>query len=203
MAAVLNLCPRSIWLRGGEIVADGPTEDVVSGYLQSLESHKDTCVADRTDRRGNQALKFVDIELRNSDGMPVQRIQCGDRMTIALRFECARGGLNNVYVGVGVHGKFDENLFDMTTDLSGLRFNALPRQGTFLCTVPRVPLLPGRYSFNVYCEAGGDLADWVFNAGCIEVEPGDFFGSGKLPHADQGPFLISHSWSMAEPTASA
>jgi lipopolysaccharide transport system ATP-binding protein len=35
-AAVLNLCDRVIWLRNGEIAADGPAKDVTAQYLEDL-----------------------------------------------------------------------------------------------------------------------------------------------------------------------
>jgi lipopolysaccharide transport system ATP-binding protein len=198
MAAVLNLCPRTILLEGGRIVADGDSEQVVSRYLQSLDHIGTVSLAERSDRKGNQILKFVEVELRNAEGMRIQRAQSGERVTIALRYQSAvRGGLNHVRAAIGVHGKFDENLFDMATDLGGFRFETIPQAGTLLCTIPCLPLQPGRYSFNAYCEVGNELADWVVNAGYLEIEPGDFFSSGKLPHADQGPFLVSHSWSVA------
>jgi lipopolysaccharide transport system ATP-binding protein len=196
MAAVLNLCPRSIWLRGGEIAADGPTDEVVNRYLHSLNELKGQRIAEREDRRGNQAMRFVDFELRNAEGERVRGVQSGEPATFALRYETDRDNLCNVYAAIAVHGAFDENLFDMNTDLNGFRFKSLPREGTLLCTVPSVPLRPGSYSFNVYCSVSGELADWVLNAGTIEVDPGDFFGSGKLPPADQGAFLVRHTWRL-------
>ena len=36
MAAVDNLCPRSIWIEGGQIRADGPTKEVIRSYLESF-----------------------------------------------------------------------------------------------------------------------------------------------------------------------
>jgi lipopolysaccharide transport system ATP-binding protein len=150
------------------------------------------------DRKGSQRLKFVGVELRNSSGSVVPHVQSGESATIALAYRSGTGGeLDDVFVSIGVHGKFDENLFDLSTVLQGFTFERIPESGTFICHIPRLPLQPGTYPFNVYCEVAGDLADWVQNAGHIEVEPGDFYGSGKLSHPDQGPFLVDHSWDIA------
>ena len=196
MAAVLNLCPRAIWLHGGEIAADGPTDEVVNRYLHSLHELKGQRIADREDRRGNQAMRFVDFELRNAEGEQVGGVQSGEPVTFALRYDSDRDNLSNVYAGIAVHGTYDEKLFEMNTDLNGFRFKSLPREGTLLCTVPIVPLRPGSYSFNVFCSVSDEVADWVLNAGSIDVQPGDFFGSGKLPAADQGTFLVPHTWRL-------
>jgi lipopolysaccharide transport system ATP-binding protein len=63
------------------------------------------------------------------------------------------------------------------------------------CTIPHLPLQPGSYTFALFCTAGGEIADWIVNAGTLDVEAGDFFGSGRLPGVEQGPFLVNHSWS--------
>lgn len=34
MAAIQNVCARTIWLEGGRIIAQGPSEEVVSAYLE-------------------------------------------------------------------------------------------------------------------------------------------------------------------------
>jgi len=199
MVAVSNLCARSLLFHSGQIAAEGETAGVISEYLHRLSGNEAMSLAQRTDRRGTQALQFVGVELRNANGETVPRVQSGQSVTIALHYR-SRGDqrLQDVRASIGIHGRLDENLFDLSTDLAGLRFARLPRYGAFLCHVPSLPLQPGSYSFNLYCETGTEIVDWVANAGQIEVEPGDFFGSGKLPHIDQGPFLVQHSWTLTE-----
>ena len=198
MAAVMNLCERALLFEGGRIAAEGKTEEIVSSYLQRLDGNSMIALEQRPDRRGNQSLTFIGVELRDSAGATVPRVQCGQPVTLALHYRChGETDLTDVYTAVGVHGRFDENLFDLTNELNGFRFERIPREGTFLCHIPRLPLQPGSYSFNVYCAAGSELADWVLNAGQIEVEAGDFFGSGRLPALDQGPFLVEHSWAVS------
>ena len=198
MPAVLNLCERSFLLEGGQIVSAGETQHVVGAYLQGVRRRSTSALEQRVDRKGSQRLKFVGVELRNSSGSAAPHVQSGEGATIALAYRSGTGGeLDDVFVSIGVHGKFDENLFDLSTVLQGFTFERIPESGTFICHIPRLPLQPGTYPFNVYCEVAGDLADWVQNAGHIEVEPGDFYGSGKLSHPDQGPFLVDHSWDIA------
>jgi len=36
MGTIRSICPRTIWLRGGRIVADGPSEVVIDSYLQAM-----------------------------------------------------------------------------------------------------------------------------------------------------------------------
>ena len=56
--------------------------------------------------------------------------------------------------------------------------------------------MPGRYGFTIYCTINGVVSDWVQNAGFFDVEPGDYYGTGKLQPSDQGIFLINHYFNV-------
>jgi lipopolysaccharide transport system ATP-binding protein len=114
---------------------------------------------------------------------------------LALAYEGQAGArLANVKVAIGVHGRLDESLFHLATTSSDDIFELLPERGVLTCRIPRLPLQPGSYTFNLYCTVGEEVADWVQNAAAIVVEPGDFFKSGRLPPPEQGPFLVDHAW---------
>jgi len=60
----------------------------------------------------------------------------------------------------------------------------------------RSQLEAGTYRITVYSEVGGDVADWVMHAAVLEVEPGDYFGTGRGNNEGQGQFLVPHEWSV-------
>jgi lipopolysaccharide transport system ATP-binding protein len=59
-----------------------------------------------------------------------------------------------------------------------------------------LPLAPGRYNFTLHFAINGVVADAIENAGTFDVEPGDFFRTGKLP-SGQGQFFVDHSFSVS------
>ncbi len=65
--------------------------------------------------------------------------------------------------------------------------------GTLVCRIPRLPVLPGRYSVNIYGEVNGVLSDWVTDAAEVEVGEGDYFGTGKLPSLDYGRVAVQQT----------
>lgn len=195
MAAVLNLCKRGIHLESGKKMMDTDAHSAVNNYIQSLEQAARVNLQERTDRKGNGALRFVSFELKDRYGQSITRVRSGQDVIIALRFIGSTTDiLKNVHVALGVHGRHDENLFHLSTRNQGSDFAELPSRGVINCTIPHLPLQPGRYSFNIYCTINGDIADWVRNGGMIDVESGDFFGTGQLPPLNQGHFLVGHSW---------
>jgi lipopolysaccharide transport system ATP-binding protein len=197
MAAVLSLCEKAILLDSGRVMKDGISREVVEYYLGALEQAKEISIAERIDRKGNQSLNFIEFGLTNGSGTPVQRVVSGQEVTLLLKYQAKKDrNPRNVHIAIGVHGAFDEPLFHLSTSVAGFDFAEIPAAGTILCRISCLPLQAGRYSFNLFCKVGGEIADWVQNAGIIEVEEGDFFGSGKLPPSDQGRFLMKHSWDI-------
>jgi hypothetical protein len=51
-----------------------------------------------------------------------------------------------------------------------------------------------RQPVNLYCTVNGILADWVKDAARVNVENGDFYGSGKLPPKGYGSIAVPHDW---------
>lgn len=199
MGAVLGLCTRGVYLDRGRLVNSGPTREIVDEYLRGLESVATAPIGERPDRKGNRSLHFTSYEMRDAAGLPLQSASTGEDLILAFGYQTTSpDGAANVHVAIGVHDKLDESLFHLSTDVLGADFKHLPASGAIICRIPRLPLQPGKYQFNLYCTVGGDIADWVQNAGVIDVEPGDFFGTGRLPPITQGPFVMEHGWSIED-----
>lgn len=195
MGAIQGLCTQGVLLDQGVILAKGKVNDIITTYLNNVSSSSQTAIADRTDRKGNQQLIFTSFELRNNFGKIVNSVCVGETVDLVFMYQSnSAEELRNVNVAIGIHGKFDENLFLLSTGVLGADFLCLPQSGEIVCRIPQLPLQPGNYSFNLFSTVGGEIADWIQNAGTIQIEAGNFFGTGKLPPAEQGPFLVSHSW---------
>ena len=123
-------------------------------------------------------------------------------MILAIKYESASDQiLKNIHVELEVYGRFHECLFELSTSLQGEDIQEVPPQGIIYVKIPEIPLQPGTYSFDLYCTVSGTMSDWVQDAGILRIEPGDFYGSGKLPPPSSGKFLVPHSWSIRSPGA--
>ena len=59
------------------------------------------------------------------------------------------------------------------------------------------PYSLGRYLIGVRVLIGGVEADWPKGyVGHIDVEAGDYFGTGCVPHSAIGPVLIKGDWNL-------
>jgi len=195
MGMILHLCSRALLFEQGRVALDDNSDTTVSGYLQNMGAYSRSSLDSRTDRRGNGLIRFIRLTLLNNQNEPIPQAVSGQVLKIALDYEsCNSSTLRNVHLHISIHGRNNEKLFLLATDLVNQGFEQIGPDGTLICSIPRLPLLPGKYTVNLYSTVGAEIADWIQNAGAIDVVTGDFFGSGRLPSIAQGQLLVSHTW---------
>jgi lipopolysaccharide transport system ATP-binding protein len=188
LAAVSAMCRTAMYLSEGQIQARGPTREVIDRYVDDVQSNARADVRNRLDRDGDGRLRFTEIRVG-----PGSAVQTGEDCEISLFYEGTPGPAT-VRVGFAIYGALVEPIFQCLNDTSGDIINELAADGTFTCTIPRLPLSPGHYTISVYCEIDGRVADWVQHAAVLEVVEGDFFGTGRLPSDAHGTFYVDHRW---------
>jgi lipopolysaccharide transport system ATP-binding protein len=197
MAAIESLCTRAVFLQNGRLLNIGGTTEVVREYLSSLSAHVSENLAERTDRQGNGGLRFTSISLRSGEnGQYLDTAQCGQDLEFVTGFT-SDGQLANATVSMVVYAPSGQCLIDLESDMAGFRLGPIPKQGYISCRIKRLPLAPGEYFLNVYCESNGEIIDWVQNATTFDVEAGEFFGTGKLPPSTHGGLLVDQEWEVA------
>jgi lipopolysaccharide transport system ATP-binding protein len=186
MPAVEALCDRAVMLESGTVTAVGPTEEVVGAYLRAATETATADLAARTDRQGDGRIRFQAI--------------AGDLRTgVDSRLALAYAGtdrLQNVEVSVALFSLNGECAAYLANVVSGRELATAPASGTLVCDLPRLPVLPGRYRINIYCEVNGILADWVTDAGEIDVLEGDYFHSGRTQPHGYGHVAIDQRWGV-------
>ena len=187
LAAVAALCDSAMYLRDGELSAQGSTSEVIDRYVDNVQAKAHIDIRERTDRDGDGRIRFTDVRIARGS------VQTGERCEVSMRYE-GNPGPGSVRVGLAVYGALVEPIFQCVNDLTGDLFTELATEGMFTCTIPRLPLAPGHYTVSVYVEIDGRIADWVQHAAVLEVLQGDFFGTGRLPSDSHGRFYVDHSW---------
>jgi hypothetical protein len=70
--------------------------------------------------------------------------------------------------------------------------------GTVVCTIEKIPLMPGSYTIDLYFgDSNGDI-DVIFEATSFEVLAADVTGSGRLPPASGGPIYCDAKWVLVD-----
>jgi len=70
------------------------------------------------------------------------------------------------------------------------------KEGKFVCDLEKFPLTGGKYSVNISLSRNGEMLDWVQEAAMIDVEDGDFYGTGRIVPSSHRSILTENKWSV-------
>jgi lipopolysaccharide transport system ATP-binding protein len=198
IGAIKSLCTKAILLNDGELIYDGLTEDTINQYLSTIPNsdHEDS-LNSRTDRVGGDNFRFTELNIYNSkSGIRNKNVISGQKIFIKVKYSCqSTNKLKDVIVSIGFFTNFGTFLFSTRSEAVGKNFDIDSASGHLSCIIPKLPLKAGRYFLNLIAENRGTTLDWIKNAGYIDVENGDFHGTGKLSGtAHNDGFLIDFDW---------
>jgi lipopolysaccharide transport system ATP-binding protein len=195
LAAVSAICPNAMYLREGQLVLRGTTQEVIDRYVDDVTSRARVDVRERLDREGDGRIRFTEIGVGSGSA-----VVTGEDCEISLAYE-GRPGPGRVRVAVAVFGALVEPLFQCLNEDAGVMIDELSAEGAFTCTISKLPLAPGHYTLSVICEIDGRIADWVQHAAVLEVVEGDLLGTGRLPSQAHGRFIVEHAWHSEDTSA--
>lgn len=198
MAAIQGLCSKCYLLDNGRLVTEGSPREVIEKYLSNLLQVVPISLSNRADRKGSGKIKFIEVSIVDAKGQPIDYALSGQDIAIAISYRSQDGKpLSQLDVHVTFYTVLSQFMFNCSSEGSGYSFETLPPQGWVICHIPELPLAPGRYVFNLFATIGGMIADWVQQAGCLNVATGDYFGTGQLKTHKEG-FLVKHKWTFED-----
>jgi lipopolysaccharide transport system ATP-binding protein len=198
--AVENLCRSALVLEQGRVVFNGDVKEGIRVYMtEVLSGVTSVSLREREDRAGTGAVRLTGFRVEDEDGKPAVGAQTGKTCSLVFEYECAGGKpQRNVVASFAIGTATGAPLILHRTNFTNEDFELVPPEGTIRCTIPRLPLVPGTYVLATSVEAGGELADHLTVAAQLDVEPGDFFGTGHTGLAGHSPLLIEGSWSVSD-----
>lgn len=196
MGAVQQLCERGMVLERGKLTADTTTEDAIRLYTQStLEHIRTATLRDRKDRKGEGRIRFVRVEIIDERGETVSTIVSGQAVRLRFHYESDYETDDaTVNVAFNVWNSRGMVLTHLNSVDIGNERMPIYRVGFFECEWERFNLRSGTYTCNLYLEVNGVIEDWLQAAFDLNVEDGNFFGTGKVVERAQGEFLVSYRW---------
>ena len=124
------------------------------------------------------------VTVRDDTGAPTGAIRMGSSLSVAVSFACDAGA---ILPGLGVVLKNAHGVAIFMVNngfVGGYSLENRVECGTLICALDNPPLLPGRYSFDLYLgdtSGAHDVLDVVSDAISFDVQAADVFGTGQLP----------------------
>jgi len=197
MAAVEALCHRCALLSSGRLVSVGGVEQTVAAYLVSAESgaagSADLHRHPGRPRHANAMMQYV--VLCDENDVTTDTIRVHDALRIKVQFDAGTASFSPV-LGYVLKNYLGAPVF--TLDNRIIAGAEMPRvaSGVICCEIPDVPLVPGRYTLDLYLGDRSRSLDTVLDAINFTVAPRDVFGTGRLPEAHHGSLVWSGRWWM-------
>lgn len=195
MTAISNFCSRGIFLEKGSVSYDGSVGEAIDRYLSVRKKSPELPMRDRVDRHGDGRVRFVDLQITNGDRNDNQNVFIsGDSIRFKLNYECRESNLHDPLVAIAINSLAGECYLYLSTDLLGIDPIPINKNGSFIFSIPSLPLMSGTYSISAWISFKGQPADWILDAALLTVEEGDFYGSGRMNPKTHGKFLVKHTF---------
>lgn len=199
MAAVKNLCTRAILLQRGEITYEGEPADVVDYYLKNAAmSTSEKTGFSVENRKGNGKFIVTNFEFLNNKMEPVVVLETGMDVNMRVSYKTSESNPNPV-VNILISNSYHQVIGNLLTRIAHNGVLRLQRDGSIVCNIPKLPFLPGRYSIDILLKYDHDVTDHIEGLTIMEVEKGDFYGTGKVQDAMKDGMLVDHNWKTPGP----
>jgi lipopolysaccharide transport system ATP-binding protein len=195
MAAVENLCQRGIVLDQGQVKYVGTQSEAIARYLASVDTGAGFSLHNRADRVGAGGIRVVAIEVKDTDGIPLDAVSSGQDVDVYLHYKTSPGfNRSGLIASVEVKTQMGVPVFLQHNRLTRTEFEPIPPEGAFVCRLQRLPLPPSTYRIGYSLIISGDFLDMIGEAGELTVVSGDFYGSGEVPPITHGCCLVDAQW---------
>jgi lipopolysaccharide transport system ATP-binding protein len=140
LGAVESVCPRTVVLRDGSIVDDGPTDDVLVRYVS--EANREF-VASAPRSVPTPGELTVDASLVDDEGEKTTTVNAGGRVTVRLNYQSPKELSGYFTLGI-VHPRQGCLIQAKMQDTEAEPVH-LDHRGAIECRFPNLPLVPGLY----------------------------------------------------------
>lgn len=193
MSYLKDLCRSGVYLHAGSVLFQGNIDDTINHYVHHYGETKRTVIGDRIERRGTGVVKLAGLEIMDQKGYPLNLISAGSPVSIRLQLETNVANAYDVVIQLEFLDIYGQLCFVANNSMSNHSIPNINAPKAVECFVPKFPLNTGTYFINTAIFVSNELSDEVLNAIDIEVEPGLFYGTGKLPPPHKG-LLVEYSW---------
>jgi lipopolysaccharide transport system ATP-binding protein len=196
MASIVSLCSRVLWLEAGRILLEGSPDSVVHRYLGSTRSNAlARSLADQKQRHGEGAARMTAVSLYERENPASGVIGSGADVNVEIAYRAETGKrIDSLVAAITIENELRQRIAFCQNTLVGRDFSAVAGEGAMVCSIRRLPLVPGQYSLSLALWVNGVPADGIYQALDFQVSPGRFYPTGLVPLASYGNVLLDYDW---------
>jgi lipopolysaccharide transport system ATP-binding protein len=199
MSAVATLCSRSAVLDAGRLSTYSDTTTAISSYLRQLGA-PDAGDQLQTRRPAWAAPWIRSVSLLDNGGAPRDIYAPGEPITVRMDFASEAGArLKRPVMGLILNHHARGVVGGVSTRMTGFECaRSTYEKGVFQCTLPRLPLLAGEYSIDVWLGDGPEDIDTISSAKSFTLLIGNPYEAGAGPFHDLGAVFLDPVWRLSK-----
>lgn len=195
MAAIQQLCSKSVWLDRGGLKMTGSAHETIKSYMsEGFTSEASVDLQNYPLRKGNQKFSFVSALLQDDKGMICKNFSIGDEITLKYRIR-KKSEFGALKLAVEIKSEDGIAICNMVDSDSKFSLSN-PRESEEISVVLKdIRLYPGTYYFSLWMGGSDsvDIFDYVENCLSFNITDGGRLTSRKLPRS-AGIFFFSPDW---------
>jgi len=174
----------------------GSVDNAVQQYLSQVHKITKTKLAERTDRQGDGRVRIRDFAAFDNQGNELEYLATGQEVDFRIYYSTKERNVQNVSVAISITSGAGAFVSMLSNQVAGDTFESIDLEGYITCKIKKLPLMPGNYTANLMIRSNEAIADWIQQAVTFVVEPGDFFGTGRMPPQSHSGVLLEQEWSL-------
>lgn len=192
MASIQNLSSRGLLLELGQSIFQGDIQVTVDKYVEKNQSL--TKLQNSLKSQDEYApIKILSLRFFQND-IEVNKLISGNELTIKFEIFSSQY-FKGVSAAIGFFSQMDERKIVFFSEFKNKTFDIDEGNGTFVCKIDKFPLSAGILKFNLLIKKGEENINWIRDAGTLEIEDGDFYGTGRVLKLPDIICHVEQSWS--------
>ncbi len=138
------------------------------------------------------------MEFLNEAGSEERVIHSGGPLRIRFHYQCHRD-IPNLHFGLRLYSSLGILMSEIHTDSTNQAVDlARKGKGCIDLEIDFLNLMPGTYYAGLFAAIWNEYQDWLENVARIEIEPSDYYGTGRGVEARCGLVFFPFRWKLRE-----
>jgi lipopolysaccharide transport system ATP-binding protein len=146
MFSIKTMCPRVIYLKKGEVVFDGPTDEGLRMY--EADSRLAQSPWFQPERGQAPAITFTDIQLLDKNGTEKTVFDFGEKMTVRIRYQTSRP-IRKADIRIGVNRADEIHCCTFSTSADQINLSEIDGEGEIELVTPELELVSDQYTTTI------------------------------------------------------
>lgn len=197
LSHVAQYCNKVMWLDAGHIRFFGDVTEGIHLYSDYMAPKAMHDLSQVQNRQGSGRMRISKVTLKTDAGEEVSHMRTGEPINILV--DWTADGIdpdspNEVFVNIIFSNEKNLRLFGTPSDAVKTDIPIHNGSGCYRCRIPRVPLLPGVYTYTVGVLVDNQVVDKLDDYFNVPVYDGDYLSTGSLPAKQFGDVVTDYSW---------